>query len=246
MTRLETALYDEPAWYDLLHAEGTAEEAGLLVDIHRLHGNGGKDWLEPACGTGRLLERLSAKGFRVTGYDINAKALAFARKRLRDVELLRADMTSFCRPDSFDVAFNLLGSFRHLATDKAALAHLRSTARSLRKGGIYIIQLDMADYAHPEDDEETWTERSGRRRVDHVMICLAPDRRGRREKLIQFFNLRGNGRRRLLRCEYDLRSYDLAQWKALIAKTPFKIARAMLNPPKRPGVRDGVFVLVRH
>lgn len=237
------SLYDAPAWYDLLHEEGSADEAGLIADLHKLWGNGGKAFLEPACGTGRLLARLTTRGFRLTGYDLSRKAATFARKRCPAAEVVVADMTSFIRPEAFDLAFNLVGTFRHLMSDQAALKHLRKTAASLRRGGIYIVQLDLADYTHAHDDEETWTARARGRRIDHAMLCLAPDRKKRREHIINFLTLREKGRQRLLKSEYDLRSYDLPQWKALIARSPFRIAQALIHPPKGPGVRDAVFVL---
>ncbi|MBI3553883.1 MAG: class I SAM-dependent methyltransferase [Elusimicrobia bacterium] len=242
---LETALYDEPAWYDLLHAGGTKDEAALVLDLFRLHGNGGKDILEPACGTGRLLAFFRKKGFRVTGYDINPKALSFARKKNRRARLIRKGMTDFCEPSSFDLAFNLLGTFRHLLHDQDALRHLTLTARSLRKGGIYIVQLDLADYEHPEDDEETWTVRAGARRIEHVMMSLAPERRTRRERIIHFLTLKGEKKECLLHSRYDLRSYDLAQWEWLVWRSPLRLVAALIHPRQGPGVRDGVFVLRR-
>jgi SAM-dependent methyltransferase len=240
---LETALYDEPAWYDLLHQEGTEEEAAMVLDLFSLHGNGGKDVLEPACGTGRLLAAFTKKGFRVTGYDINAKALAFARKKNRRARLIKSGMTAFCEPNSFDLAFNLLGTFRHLERDKEALRHLELTARSLRKGGIYIVQLDLSDYEHPEDDEETWTARAGLKQIDHVMMSLAPDRKRRSEKILHFLNLKGPGGAKRVKSVYALRSYDLAQLEALIARSPLRLIETLLYPEDGPGVRDAVCVL---
>jgi 2-polyprenyl-3-methyl-5-hydroxy-6-metoxy-1,4-benzoquinol methylase len=39
-----------------------------------------KNILEPACGTGRFLISLAKYGYRVTGYDINPKMIAYAKK----------------------------------------------------------------------------------------------------------------------------------------------------------------------
>ncbi len=240
---IETALYDEPAWYDLLHESGTKEEASLVLDLFRLHGNGGKEVLEPACGTGRLLKFFQARGFRVTGYDINERALAFARKRNRHARLIKSGMTRFCEPESFDLAFNLIGTFRHLMSDADALRHLALTARSLRPGGIYIVQFDLSDYDGQQDDEETWDAREGKRAIDHVMISIAPERKKRLEKILHFLTLKEAGKSKVLKSAYDLRSYDLPQWEALVARSPFKIIDAMIHPELGPGVRDGVFVL---
>ena len=43
--------YDDPALYDLIHADGTGDEVWLLERLAARHGNGGKTAFEPACGT---------------------------------------------------------------------------------------------------------------------------------------------------------------------------------------------------
>ncbi len=241
----ETALYDDPALYELLHREGTTQEARLLEDLFRLHGNGGESWLEPACGTGRLLHALARRRFRVTGYDRSKSAVAYARKRLARLpraEAVVGEMRSFRRERAFDAAFCLLGTFRHLSSDRDALAHLRATAASLRRGGIYILGLDLVEYARACDDEEDWSCAWGKKRAKHHMISLAPTRQSRRERILNFVELREGGRTRLLESSYDLRSYDLAQWKALIARSPFHVALAMTHGCAG-GARDALFVL---
>ncbi len=238
-----TALYDRADWYDRLHRPGTDDEVWLLERVAAAHGRGGKEWLEPACGTGRYLTYLAKRGYRLTGYDINTRALAFASARLKRYgkrcRLIKDSMTRFCEPGRFDVAFNTLSTFRHLLTERDALKHLRLTSRSLRPGGLYLVGLDLADYATVADDEETWQERS----IRHVMISLAPDARGRRERMLNFVTRGG----KTLESAYDLRSYDRKEWLSLIAKTPFTLAgtygpsgrRTVLND----ATREALFVL---
>lgn len=243
MKASSTALYDRPDWYDQLHRPGTADEIWLLERIASAHGLGGKEWLEPACGTGRCLAILANRGYRVTGYDTNAKALAFAAKRLKKYDersrLKNNSMTRFCEPGRFDLAFNMMSTFRHLLTERDALTHLRLTARSLKPGGLYIVGLDLVAYATVTDDEETWEERS----IRHVMISLAPDARGRKERILNFVS-KG---KKVLESAYDLRSYDRRQWEQLIAKSPFRLA-ATYGPSGRRTVlndttREALFVL---
>ena len=74
--------YDYPAYFDLAFRDETAEEAKFLVaafakyvafPVRRV--------LEPACGTGRLIAALAAKGFSPVGFDLSEPMLAYARKR---------------------------------------------------------------------------------------------------------------------------------------------------------------------
>lgn len=248
----ETALYDRPEWYDVLYADGTEDEAWLLERINASHGTGGKDWLEPACGTGRYLVALSKRGYRATGYDLHPRMLAYARRRLAGARarVLKANMTSFCSPGSFDAAFCLAGTFRHLLTQREAAAHLRLTAESLKRGGLYILGLDLTDYAEARDDEETWTAARGRLRICHTAICLAPDARRRRERVINFLEIKEGRKKSFLESAYDLRSYDRRQFQDLVAASALRL-EAVYGPEGKlcrlnPKTREGFFVLKKY
>lgn len=233
-------LYARPGWYDALHREGTASWADFLLRLNARHGTGGRRWLEPACGTGRFFRPLARRGVRLTGYDNHPGAVAYARHR---GNALVGDMASFVRPRAFDLAFCLLGSFRHLLDEASARRHLEATARSLKPGGVYVLGLDLCDYRFPEPDEEAWTARRGPLRIDDLVETVAPDRSARRERVIHFLTVG----RRLFKSEYDLRSYDLGQLKRLVAAAGLRIAAAY-SPWRRPveldeGSRDVTLVL---
>lgn len=159
--------------------------------------------------------------------------IAFGRERLAG-RLLRGDMRTFIRPRSFDLAYCLDGSIRHLMSERDALRHLRAVRRSLRAGGVYIVGLDLCDYRRPEPDEETWTIRDGRRVLRQVQLCLPAERRSRRERVLQFITTG----RAIERFEYDLRSYDASQWRGSIGRAGFSLA-AVYGPWARPARLDG-------
>ena len=69
--------YDHPEYYDLSLRDETPLEARFVgaacrkyceFPVRRL--------VEPACGSGRLVVELAARGYDVTGIDLNEKALA--------------------------------------------------------------------------------------------------------------------------------------------------------------------------
>lgn len=215
------AFYSDPALYEIVHADDTADEVWMLDRVAREHGGGGLSALEPACGTGRYLAGLRRHGWSVAGYDLSSKMVAYARRRLPGADVRRGDMVSFKPGRRYDLVFNLLSTFRHLMTDRDALAHLRVSAAALNPGGVFVLGLDLASYGEDVPDEETWTARRGGRTWRHVMMTLPPDRRRRRERIINFVT-RPDGR--VLESAYDLRSYDAGELEALLAKSPLTIA----------------------
>jgi SAM-dependent methyltransferase len=246
------SFYDFPALYDAVHLADTPGEISAVLKVAARHGVLGRRWLEPACGTGRHLAFLSELGYDVAGYDINARALAFACRRLRakpNVTLTRASMTTFKAPELFDAAFCLIGTFRHLLTEREALSHLRLTAQALKPGGVYILGSDLVDYDDCEPDEEGWEVKSRGRLIRHLYTTLPPLKRRRLERLINFITVPTASGDRVLQDAYDLRSYDLAQWRALIAKTPFRIAGVYTQEGQRTrlskSTRYALFALMR-
>ena len=223
MSRLPK-FYDDPALYDLIHADGTDDEVWLLDRIATLHGNGGKTALEPACGTGRYIAGLLRRGWTVDGYDLSPKMVAYAKKRLAKwgprAAVTRGDMVSFRSKKNYDLAFNLLSTFRHLDSDADAVAHLRGTYELLNPGGLFVLGLDLAVYGQDLPDEEVWTARRSGKSIRHVMMTLPASRRQRREKIMNFVH-EGGGK--LLESSYDLRSYDAQQIAALILRTKFTL-----------------------
>jgi SAM-dependent methyltransferase len=215
--------YSDPALYDAIYADGTGDEVWLIDLLSRRHGNGGRTALEPACGSGRYLAGLLRWGWRVCGYDLSPKMAAYAKKRFAKygdrAAIFRGDMRTFKPKGTYDVAFNLLSTFRHLMTDAEALAHLRGTYAALNPGGIFILGLDLATYGKDQPDEEVWTSRLRGEKVTHMMETLPPDRRTRRERIINIVT-RG---RKTFESSYDLRSYDSDQLARLILKTKFSL-----------------------
>ena len=143
--------------------------------------------MEPACGSGRLVVELAARGYHVTGLDLNEKALKFLRKRLRQrrlqAEVLRADMTDFTLSQPADAAFCLLNSFRHLLTEAAAKSHLEAVAKNLRPGGIYILGLHLVPPDAYDNAIERWRTRQGKTQISTDLRVTATDRRRRIEGL---------------------------------------------------------------
>lgn len=217
--------YDHPEIYDLSLRDETPLEAAFIEAACRKYCPFAvRNLLEPACGSGRLVAEMAARGYHVTGLDLNAKALAYARRRLarRKLrgELHQADMTDFDLPRPVDAAFCMVNSFRHLLTESAARSHLAAVARNLRPGGIYILGLHLVP---PDADDaaiERWRTREGSTQVSTDLRVVAVDHRRRIETLQVSLLVRRGEKLWRFRGRFDLRLYTAAQFRKLLAGVP--------------------------
>ena len=225
MSHVAESWYDHPTYYDIAFRSETRQEADFVeaacrkycpFAVHRL--------LEPACGTGRLIAELAARGYRLTGYDLSQPSLDYARRRLTRrglrATLLQADMAEFRTPRPVDAAYCTFDSFRHLLTEDAARRHLECVAQSLRPGGIYILGFHLLPPDASEECTERWSERHAGTQVTVTLRVLATDRRRREETLRVSLLVRSGKRQFRLRDQFRLRMYTAAQFRRLLAKVP--------------------------
>jgi SAM-dependent methyltransferase len=127
---------------------------GMDEDLPLLEGMAvrcGSPILELACGTGRALLPLAARGFQITGVDVSPAMLAVARSRVQAagledrVRLVQQDMRELNLEGRFNLAFALVNSFSHMLTIDDQLAALSAVRRHLEPGGILILDLFNPD-----------------------------------------------------------------------------------------------------
>lgn len=231
------SLYADPALYDILHTPGTAAEVDALERVeracagrHRLRRD--RLWLEPACGTGRILRVAAGRGRRVAGWDLDASLLDYARRRLPSgARLFQADLTAAAeaarrvglRSGTVDFACLPVNTLRHLASDAAVLAHLSQVAELLRPEAVYVVGISLTDYAWLHEEEDVWTAARGRCRVSQVVNYLPPEpgtRRDRTEQVVSHLTVKRPRGEEHLDDFYDLRTYDRRQWRRLVARSP--------------------------
>lgn len=225
MSIVRASWYDYPQYYDIAFRSETRPEADFIAAACRKYcPSPVRTLLEPACGTGRLVVELAARGYRLTGLDLSEPSLDFLRQRLARRRLratvLRADMADFRLTRPVDAAYNTFDGFRHLLDEDSARRHLECVARSLRPGGIYILGFHLLPPDAAEECIERWTEQQGRTRVTVTLRVLATDRRRRLETL-RISLLARNGLREVrLRDEFRLRMYTAAQFGRLLRSVP--------------------------
>jgi SAM-dependent methyltransferase len=217
--------YDYPKYFDLAFRSETKLEADFIEAACRKYCHfPAKRLLEPACGTGRLIAELAARGYRMSGFDLSESALQFCRRRLHrkklDAEIFAADMADFRLTRNVDAAFNTFNSFRHLLTEDAAKSHLECVANCVRPGGLYLLGFHLLPPDASEECIERWTEREGPTQVTVTLRVLETDRRKRVETLRVSLLAREREKTLRLRDEFRFRMYTAAQFRRLLSKVP--------------------------
>lgn len=207
--------YDEALYYDVLFSWDASRERDFLLDASARFGLGRAParTLEPFCGSGRLLKVMP----NAVGFDLAPAMLALARGRA--CRVFRADAGRFAvAPASFDLAYCLIDSFRHLLTEEAALGHLRGVARALRPGAIYVLGFDVTGGLAQEDSREEWeTKRDGIHVSGLIEVLGDADPVRRVETMRVHLDVKDRAApRRIIESRQPLRTYTRAQASALL------------------------------
>jgi SAM-dependent methyltransferase len=228
-TVLKASWYDHPKYFDIAFSSETRMEADFIeAACTKYCPFPAKRMLEPACGTGRLVTEMAARGYDMTGIDLSEPSTEFLKRRLARKKLQATvrvdDMADFRLPSPVDAAFCTFNSFRHLTTEKAARRHLECVADSLRPGGIYILGLHLLPLDVDEESTERWTERQGNTQVTVTFRVLEADRRSRIEQIRVSMLVREGRDEKMktirLRDEFPLRMYTPAQFRRLLNSVP--------------------------
>jgi SAM-dependent methyltransferase len=227
--RPNTSWYDIPRYYDIaMQDEGDGEVAFINEVIEKFEFAAKSKpckILEPACGTGRLIAPLVKQGHHVTAFDLSPAMVDYSQTQISELKkssanVLVDDMTDFRLKEKFDLGICLLDSFRHLTTEESAVSHLRSMARAIRRGGIYLLGLHLLPMDASLECTEHWTQKRGNTSVTTTFRVTSASRRKRIENIRVSTLVREKGKEIRFRDEFPLRIYTAAQLKSLIAQVP--------------------------
>ena len=226
MAKPDDDWYDSPLYYDLIFDEDSENEADFLEAMMWKHGVADTGCiLEPACGSGRLVNEMAQRGYSVDGFDLNENMLEFAQHRLAEEDLwanLWVDgMQNFSTERRYDMAHCLVSTFKYLQTEADAVANLEHVAASLHPGGLYILGLHLSKYGNSNYEHERWVvERDGLKVVSNTRTWPA-DQKNRTEKLRNRLRIKHSDRpEKTLETHWQFRTYDATQLRKLIKKVP--------------------------
>jgi len=108
---------------------------GLIIDV--------------GAGTGGLLDRLGAAGFRAVGMELDEGALSHARAAEKRLPLVQSVAEALPACDGAAAAITLLDVLEHLDDDVAAL---RELSRVVRPGGLLVVAVPAYQWAWSDHD----------------------------------------------------------------------------------------------
>lgn len=252
--------YDYPHYFDLVFRDETEDEVAFFEQaFERFADRRVRRLLEPGCGSGRLVVAMAERGYEVTGVDLSEAMLDYLRKRLKkrslSAELVLADMTRLKFQRKFDAVFCTFNTFRHLSNQADALAHLRSVAKHLKKGGLYILGFHMIPKDADPECTERWEAADRATQLKCKLKVIGFDRKRREEMLrISIKATKRNGKVQRIRSEFPLRIYSPKQAKKLFREVDdvFEIAGIYdfdydIDAPRKfnDDLNDALFVLKR-
>jgi SAM-dependent methyltransferase len=145
MTRHYVARITEA--YDLLASESEERAARKLPFIKGLvsdfatYVTTGRIVYDLGCGVGLATRAFIDLGFSVTGIDVSAKSLAYARQRNPEATFLEQDFLDFeidCQVDGI-----FANAFIHLFTENDARLVMRKMHAMLKEGGVVFVGTDL-------------------------------------------------------------------------------------------------------
>jgi SAM-dependent methyltransferase len=140
--------FDSP-YYHILYQQHDDKEAQNAID--KLLGvmglPGEARVLDLACGKGRHSRYLAEKGFYVTGLDISASSISYARQFENDrLEFYQHDMRLPFRLRYYDAIFNFFTSFGYFDNDHDHQMAILNVARGLKQGGRLLLDFFNSEF----------------------------------------------------------------------------------------------------
>lgn len=154
-------------------SERTATEVDGMQNLLKL--SPGASVLDLPCGYGRHSIELAARGYQITGLDINSTHLSRAREEARkrgiEAKFDKGNMLDFNVSEQFDAAINMFYSFGFFETDEENKQAAQNFYDCLKAGGKFLMHTDVnvpriLSGKYKEDEERHLSEGKTLRIID--------------------------------------------------------------------------------
>jgi len=174
----ERSIYEFPDLFRVVHIEQPheiGEEVKFLYRVWERHlRRPVRRALDIACGNSPHGQLLAARGIEVVGIDRSPAMIAAGRREsrgLRNLEFFRRRIERFTLPrGGFDAAFFMSETLPVIVENADLLSHLRSVAATLRRGGLYCVDIDRHDDIEGARRRRLWRQRNVRYRDVSIAV----------------------------------------------------------------------------
>lgn len=146
-TKWFTSWFDTP-FYHILYKDRDDTEAHAFMDTltNYLNIPEGGSILDLACGKGRHARYLNKIGYEVTGLDLSANSIKFAKQF--ENHRLRFEVHDMSKPyhKTFDAVFNLFTSFGYFDKDEDNLNTIKAIKTNLNASGFAVIDFMNSEF----------------------------------------------------------------------------------------------------
>ncbi len=142
-----------PLYYDIaFNFRDISKQSDFLEDVYEKYtGRKLDSIIELGCGPAYFVREFAKRGKRSIGLDISAQMTEYAKSLLNreglEAEVITGDMLDFSLDSPVDMAILMMDSLSHILSPGDFIRHLRSVARNLSDGGIYLLEC-----SHPSDN----------------------------------------------------------------------------------------------
>ena len=139
----DSAVYKYPHYYAIGYRWNTETECDFIQACLKAAGPAkATRLLDIGCGSGRHVIDLARRGFEMTGVDLSPEMIEFVEEAARETDVHVSasvdDLRDLEIQGTFDAAFCFMDTFRFLLTNNAIVAHLKTVAKLLAPGGLYL------------------------------------------------------------------------------------------------------------
>ena len=146
--------YKEPLYYEIAFGFVDSKKQCDLFEKHieRYGKTKVNKVLDIGCGPSLQLRELAERGYETVGLDNSPQMLKYLRDQDDQIKTVKANMNKFKLSKKVDFAFNMMGTISYCDL----LPHLDSVAKSLNKGGLYLIENFRLDWSDKMFKPQTW------------------------------------------------------------------------------------------
>jgi ubiquinone/menaquinone biosynthesis C-methylase UbiE len=205
-------------WAEIADQSQTEKQLQFLKDHLKPDGY----VLDVACGTGRHMIPLSLHGYGIVGLDASEKLLRIAKKRSKEIMVIRGDMRFLpFKPQTFTAAISMDTSFGYLPSDADDRVSLAEIHRALTQGGIFVIDVfNRQEYIHEYKDKNP----SSKWREYHSFFLqqkrtISPNG----DWLCDLWTIQDRASGRLSTFEHAVRLYEHKDLDSMLKKTGFEV-----------------------